>query len=71
MATEIDKFRAGWDFRGHRGLIQLKGADGKVQSFRVNDPAEFSAAVELLRGAEQAVMEDNKIFIGAEDIGED
>lgn len=70
MPVEIDKFKAAWDFRGHRGLVQVKGSNGKAQSFRVNDPAEFSAAVGLLRGAEQAYVDDNKIFIGVQEIEE-
>ncbi len=67
MAIAIDKFKATWDFRGHRGLVQVKGSDGEPQSFRVNDPNEFSAAVDLLRGGSQAFVDGQKIFIGDTD----
>ena len=70
----IETYQADWNTSDHTGRIAIK-VDGRWNYVYQNDPAEFSAIVDLLRNEKPVFLATSsagrRIVTGQEEIGEE
>ena len=73
MAREaITGYNARWDLNDHCGYLRLWRSTGGNFQHRIDNPAEFSAIIDLLRNEKPVFFDtsDWSIHIGREPVGE-
>ena len=59
MPKKIVKYNAGWNPTANKGAITITYSDGKTSTWQGENPAEFTAMLQVLQGDDDPIVTDN------------